>query len=768
MAICSGVKKHVAAVVVAGGAVLLAEAQDGLSTCRCINPYSYAPVFNGARGFNTALVNGKVRYQPPGSTKTFDFIAGWGNGCKAHDQGQEPYCGASVSPGWCKAPWCYVDREKCTGAVAVKSKWLPQIDNLYFSYATCAGSGNSGSTEPWNDESVQMTKRVVSLVNNYVRGANMVLEKAYVDNDDNAQCPIPDSLNMKLCLGCAPSSTWGQSVDFFDVGILAAPSGGSATSQERAHAVCMAEEVAQTYKAVAAERMDPDFTKIGYEYFGEAKTGGYAQWPKVNASSWNDGYGGVYDPRFRPWYASGATGPKDVLILVDVSGSMDTARRHEKAQAATMRILDTLTWKDFVSVVLFDGRIEAIYKQDGRELMVPATEANKQNIKNWCKQQDWKGGLTNFRMAFEEAFRIMKDSVMAKRTSMCQKALMFLTDGEDNDFSDSHYAYVRQKVVEQDVTIFSYAIGDGADDTVAKRLACENRGVFYKVSDSDDLAEIMSKYFEFFIQGQEVCSTSFVKYAAAGNGQTLRSACMPMYDRTKDTERSLLGVSCLDVDLIEKVSDLQQQSGWNHFVCQASDMTKQCRTLDLSECNLQKIRMKVGLDSVCDVTAEQKAVTANTECACINPTCQDDAMFIDAKGYFCDQWVGDSCNDEAGAAWQFTAADMAAIRSKCKRSCGLCDWVKPCPKATPGECGTGEVQSECRACLGQTSGFDLEGNCMACPPDAPRNLMKGKEGCSCLDPDCKASASSARVASQTSAAFAVSLLTWALLTSSLR
>merc|ERR1711963_476793 len=77
---------------------------------------------------------------------------------------------------------------------------------------------------------------------------------------------------------------------------------------------------------------------------------------------------------------------------------------------------------------------------------------------------------------------------------------------------------------------------------------------------------------------------------------------------------------------------------------------------------------------------------------------------------------------------------MIDIRKNCKRSCGLCDWVSPCPPATPGECATGEVQRECRACLGKTSGYDLEGNCMTCPAGSPKDLMKD-ERCLCDDPN---------------------------------
>jgi len=310
---------------------------------------------------------------------------------------------------------------------------------------------------------------------------------------------------------------------------------------------------------------------------------------------------------------------------------------------------------------------------------------------------------------------------------MCQKALMFLTDGEDYGFDD--YASIKEKALKSDAYIFSYALGDNAAATVAKRLACENRGVFYPVSDDADLAQIMARYFEFFAQGQEICHANFVKYSHTASGNTLYGACQPLYDRTQAGQRSMLGVSCLDVNLISDISEAKKQAGWNHFVCQASDISKTCRSVDLSECHLQKIRAAYSPESVCPGPTHE-----TEQCACSDPSCQDDPTFRDEQQFFCDTWIGDACTDENAVAWGYSMAGMAKIREKCPRSCGLCAWKNPCPPPVPGECPTVSVASECRACVGNVSGYDLEGNCMTCPPDAPSDPMKDHR-CACDDPN---------------------------------
>lgn len=60
-----------------------------------------------------------------------------------------------------------------------------------------------------------------------------------------------------------------------------------------------------------------------------------------------------YDPRRRPWYVSTIAGGKNIIILLDISGSMD-GERITNAKKAVKTIIDTMSVHDFVGFIVFN------------------------------------------------------------------------------------------------------------------------------------------------------------------------------------------------------------------------------------------------------------------------------------------------------------------------------------------------------------------------------------------------------------------------------
>ncbi|TKS90857.1 Voltage-dependent calcium channel subunit alpha-2/delta-4 [Collichthys lucidus] len=107
-------------------------------------------------------------------------------------------------------------------------------------------------------------------------------------------------------------------------------------------------------------------------------------------------------------YIQAATSPKDVVIVVDVSGSMKGLRL-TIAKHTINTILDTLGENDFVNVIAhFKLLVDELHvKGEGR-------------VKN----------------AMKESFKILNEAAAQGQGSLCNQAIMLITDGAMEDFQD--------------------------------------------------------------------------------------------------------------------------------------------------------------------------------------------------------------------------------------------------------------------------------------------------------------------------------------------
>lgn len=79
----------------------------------------------------------------------------------------------------------------------------------------------------------------------------------------------------------------------------------------------------------------------------------------VKAVIWDEEPTDLFDCRMRPWFVEAASSPKDVVILVDRSGSM-TGMRREVARHVVNNILETLGNNDYVNIFTFSNTTDAL------------------------------------------------------------------------------------------------------------------------------------------------------------------------------------------------------------------------------------------------------------------------------------------------------------------------------------------------------------------------------------------------------------------------
>eukprot|EP00913_Durusdinium_trenchii_P032996 g30891.t1 len=594
-------------------------------------------------------------YRPKGQRGTgYDYPLNYGNlECKAHDLGLPPFCDGNAAPAWCAQKWCYVDKNACSNAVPYRSKLFENSD-AYYSYQTC---GESNEFSQWNSGSSGSTSSQVTelldVVQGYLWSTRNRVETEYSNLRQSDGCEFA---NQCPCLECSQqSSLWNRKTDFGNVGVNA----------KDASFQCLSRPVTQSYMNVAAKEggIRREVLTNAWAISTFRITKAEAIW---DGPQWSGALLQAMTPGFDRMDAS----------VCPARGATRVTGRGWTRTAGVERSL-VRWWKDFADIILFNGGIVAEYAPQG---LVSMTDSERKNMQAWLNNHNWDSSQQHGAQPLNAAFSVISKSVSSGSTSMCQKAILFLTDGEA-DFSESDFSSTRAQAEQHSVAIFTYALGSGADTTITKRLACENKGIFYQLADGVDLSKVMSRYYEYFASGVEICTPSFTHYKDSVTGAELWPSCLPAYDASSGV-RGLLGVSCFDLNVMVDPETLKSESYWDDFVCKVSDLTKQCRQLDLNDCTLERLRRAVGPESTCSTGSTDS--TSNATCPCADPACQDnEERRTEQEG--CGRKVGDDCSG-AMESWGYTAGGQQDILVQCKRSCGVCPQISPCP--TEGPCQT--------------------------------------------------------------------------------
>ena len=324
---------------------------------------------------------------------------------------------------------------------------------------------------------------------------------------------------------------------------------------------------------------------------------------------------GSFDPRVRPWYIAASSGPKNIILVLDTSGSMK-GQRMELLKKAAIRVVDTLTVGDRVAIIPFATTARVIGDSGGR--MLVATEANKEYLVNAINGLNAEG-KTNFYDALQSAFDIMDKTVELGFHVACNSAILFLTDGEmttpegvnvtEQDVIDlvSTRINVTMQSIRKPILFFTYSISETDEVHVfPKKLACSTElGVWSKILDATKIVQSLTSYYRLFSLGLGSSKDDFVawvgpyKYASGGViGMTVSA---PVYDRSR-TPPLFVGVVGMDFPLSAAYKALDVDTGDPAVLYQiVVASTSKCPTLNLTLCELESFRQQsaAGNESLC-------------------------------------------------------------------------------------------------------------------------------------------------------------------------
>jgi hypothetical protein len=323
------------------------------------------------------------------------------------------------------------------------------------------------------------------------------------------------------------------------------------------------------------------------------------------------------------------TGPKDIIIVIDTSGSMAKPSgnpRNKATQVAVSQLIKTFSPMDYVGLITFSSRaaIHAVNmpadlpfgdEEDG--VMVPMTdgsgdtEDNKgmlQENADWALQTPMGG--TNFYEGFKAAFKMLRNSMKLGYSSCmscssgCSQIMLFMTDGIDESGQDWLLGDIKQWQTEGialNIPIFSYSFGAGAtlltgEDAekaqMPRKIACQNQGIAYDIPDGGSLGDVMSDYYKYFSSGLDpndpaLTEVRWMEYLDASTGiYTLLAGCQPVYNSAAldEDEVELLGVVCMDINMIVDLIDLKyNRDGYPQLLAGMKRASERCNSVSYSE-----------------------------------------------------------------------------------------------------------------------------------------------------------------------------------------
>jgi hypothetical protein len=160
----------------------------------------------------------------------------------------------------------------------------------------------------------------------------------------------------------------------------------------------------------------------------------------------------VFDCRLQKWYIQAATTPKDIIILLDTSGSMK-GFVFDVAKETVKKILDTLTDDDFFNIISFSSTPEYL-DSCSNDTLIHAKTANKMRMIRLLDKVK-TANLARHDLALQEALEVLLNNTEG---AMCNKAIMLITDSLASSYDDLINKYNKPefqvRILDLEVIIF--------------------------------------------------------------------------------------------------------------------------------------------------------------------------------------------------------------------------------------------------------------------------------------------------------------------------
>ena len=254
-----------------------------------------------------------------------------------------------------------------------------------------------------------------------------------------------------------------------------------------------------------------------------------------------------YDSRLRPWSMNGATGPKNIILILDISGSMAFMNRMVLLKQAAKKVIDSATHADYLGIITFNG---AAYSYAGLTTLAKGLPDFKARLKYYIDELTYGGG-TNFIAGYEKAFELVDNSKAKNYAAACHTTYVFVTDG-DAPSPEATLTTRGASAAGADEHHFMISLGSGGNSDLLRKVACDVGAVFTAVPDGEQemLDRAMISFYKFYalqktLDKQETPTWTEPYDSIPAIWGPLTSVSVPVYDKSREPWH-MVGVASVD------------------------------------------------------------------------------------------------------------------------------------------------------------------------------------------------------------------------------
>jgi Mg-chelatase subunit ChlD/predicted Ser/Thr protein kinase len=377
---------------------------------------------------------------------------------------------------------------------------------------------------------------------------------------DNSTCEIYSSCSAELkdpychfnygnSKGCGCDK--GRTIDTKNSVIKTSPKLG-ANDYSVKRTACQAKYVDSTLRGLYDSMIEKGDAK--WLFYG-SKDGVLINFPGIvwDAKVDDNQCGASYDARIRPWHMTAATGPKNIILILDSSGSMQTNDRISLLKKAAKSVLDATTFTDFVGVIEFNSYAE---NYAGLTTLARAMPEFKDDLKCFI-DGFFPGGGTNMISGFERAFQLVDDSREKSYDAGCHTTYVLVTDGVWAEDPTSTIRARQATAKGADEHYFVVGLGSGVSEASLRDMSCKTGAIYTHADDFEEeqLQRAMISFYKYYALFKSINKVEGYSWTEPYESipsiwGPMTTVVAPVYDKSREPWH-MMGVAGVDATVCD-------------------------------------------------------------------------------------------------------------------------------------------------------------------------------------------------------------------------